>query len=102
MNDTIIFFFIIFCINIHINVLGSIKYVCRYVNIASHLCSSQFDTVSVVFLNPFSLTVLGGTNGTEASSPSTIGFPANTTLIVLVYTSLGMPLSLHTERKQIP
>lgn len=42
----------------------------------------------------------GGTNDTEASSPSSIGFPVNTTLMVLVYTSRGMLLSLHTEREQ--
>lgn len=46
------------------------------------------------------LTTSGGTYGIEASSHSSIGFPVKTTLMVLVYTSLGMLLSLHTEREQ--
>lgn len=64
------------------------------------LFNSTFDTF-VCFLICYWLTRSGGTHGTEASSPSSMGFPANTTLMVLVYTSLGMLLSLHTEREHI-
>lgn len=49
----------------------------------------------------FSPTTLGGTNGSESSSPSSIGSPTNTTLMVLVYTSRRIFLSLQTEREQI-
>lgn len=60
----------------------------------------QKSYISLILLF-YLLTMSWGTYGTEASSPSSIGFPANTTLMVLVYTSLGMLLSLHTEREQI-
>lgn len=49
------------------------------------------DDVLVILTRP------GGTYEAEDSSHSSIGCPVKTTLMVLVYTSLGMFLSLHTE-----
>lgn len=48
------------------------------------------------------LTLSGGTYDAEDSSHSLMGSPVKTTLMVLVYTSLGMFLSVHTGEAAQP